>query len=131
MERSEEGVRLRKALQVAAPPRGCRRFPEPLMREVVAYLEARRAEGIGVETVGREIGLAGNTLRHWKDRIGATSRASMPETNSTPPSTFLPLALLAPAPTVFPPSLAVCTPQGLRVEGLDVAQLAELLRRLS
>jgi hypothetical protein len=101
------------------------------MREAVAYLDARMAQGAGMETVGREIGLAGNTLRHWRDRFGGPVHRSTPVTPSASASGFLPVGVVSATPAVSPQCLVVCTPQGLRVEGLDVAQAAELLRKLS
>jgi hypothetical protein len=82
----------------------------------VAYLETRRREGGTVATIGAELGLCVSTLLRWAKRPQQASGFERV------------LVVAEPAP---PSALVVHGPCGLRIEGLDVAAVAELVRRLS
>ena len=98
------------------------RFPETLRQEIVRYAGERRAGGDGVHAIARSLGLNDNTLYGWlvasrpgvpfrRVRVVATTaKSSAPETVR---------------------SAVLVTPQGFRVEGLDLEMLSALLRTLA
>ena|SRR5215207_2437819 len=93
-----------------------RAYPTALRNRVVTYLEARRAEGGSVPTIGAELGLCVSTLLRW-----TKARPS--------PAAFERVRVVADrAP---PSALVVHGPCGLRLEGLQLADVAELVRRLA
>ena len=94
-----------------------RRYPEDLVNAAVAYVTARRAKGITLRAAAREIELSWRTVEHWLHHRRPAREATLRRVTIAPP--------LRAAPAV-----TVVTPQGVRVEGLDVEQAAELLKRL-
>ncbi len=91
-----------------------RRYPEALKREAVEYLAERRSVGRGIDTAAAELDVPSNTLRIW---------AATPRTAST---AFVPVKIVGEGSRIV-----LHGPGGIRVEGLDVATLADLLRRLA
>ncbi len=91
-----------------------KRFPVDLQRRAVAYYRSRTAHGSFLSAVARELGLPAPTLRRWV--IDAPLAGAAP----TP-------AASAAAPVQLP---VLVGPGGLRIEGLQVAEVAELLRAL-
>ena len=103
-------------------PRGVgKRFPEAIRREVLAYLAAQRERGIGLPPTARELGLREQTIENWLAQARALAT----------PAQFHGVALVDGEPVPAPRRLVLHAPRGLRVEGLDVTSLAELLRRLA
>jgi hypothetical protein len=79
-------------------------------------LRARHAAGAATSTVAGELGLGGGTLERW---------AAESWEHGGP--VFVPVQVEPAAP----PAIVVHSASGLRIEGLDVAALADLLRRLA
>jgi hypothetical protein len=103
-----------------------KRFPADLQQQAVAYYQLRIGQGSFLTAVARELGLPPPTLRRW--------------VLDCPPPTVSPLRLPLlselPVPPEPPPQASATKhpvlvgPNGLRVEGLDLAGIADLLRRL-
>ena len=93
------------------------RYPRDLRRMALEYLRARRAAGAATSTVAAELGLGCGTLERWAD-----------ESREHDGPVFVPVQV-EPTPAAAP--ILVHSPSGLRIEGLDVAALADLLRRLA
>lgn len=96
-----------------------KRYPAELQRRVVLWARRRRAEGATWPTVAEELGLGLDTVRRWclaEPKAEAPTRALVPVRVVARPS------LATPATRV---SLS-----GWRVDGLTVAEAAELLRTL-
>lgn len=102
-------------------PRGKgRRYPEELKRDALGYVAERRKVGRGLRTASAELGIPERSLHMW---------SSAPRSSSTP--SFIAMTL-ADVPEPRPAGgIVVHAPGGVRVEGLDVASLADLLRRLA
>ena len=91
------------------------RYPTKLREAVVAYAARRRVQKASRDVVAAELGMSAATLSYWC----APARTR---------GTLEPVAIVAraePARDV----VVECGP--LRVRGLDVASVAELLRRLA
>jgi hypothetical protein len=109
----------------AAKARGCgrgrRAYPAALHEAVLQYAEKRREQKAGVRRIAREVGIAGITLGRWIGNPGRSRRAIVP--------TFRRVEVVATAPA--PPGFVLRGAHGVHVVGLGLAELAELLTRLS
>jgi hypothetical protein len=93
-----------------------KRYPRPLLEKMLSYTVARRRQGATLLAVGGEIGMNWKTLARW---VGERKTASR----------FERVQVAAPT-AVTSAALVVHGPRGLRIEGLDVSGVAELVRRL-
>lgn len=98
-----------------------RAYPVALRRLAVAYFVQRRDEGAAVDEIGPEIGISSNTLSRWEQDMRGPDE---------PSRGFEVVHVVEDAVKTPSRGLVVHGPSGLRVEGLDVDSLAELLRRL-
>lgn len=110
---------LRTALSKLGEMGRGKRYPRALLEKVLSYTVARRRQGATLLAVGGELGMNWKTLARW---LGERKAAR-----------FEHVEISAPTPTVAPPMplpIVVHGARGLRIEGLDVSGVAELLRRL-
>ena len=114
---AEELVGLRRALSaaVAGLRGGERRYPTELKSRVAAYARRRLAEGAKLAPVAVELGLPRLTLARWV---------------ATPANAFRPVAVKSPR-FMGTQLLALVSPRGFRVEGLDLGEVTTLLRALA
>jgi hypothetical protein len=97
-------------------------YPEHVRRLAVAYYRSRRDAGASIAEAGAELGIPWRTVYGWAARDRAPDM---------PVAGFSPVEILdAPRPRPHGP-IVVEHRSGLRIEGLDLDSLAELLRRLS
>jgi transposase-like protein len=95
-----------------------RRYSPALQQRAVEYWRRRRRTGDGVPAVAAALGIAPWSLHRW---IQA----------SKTPGRFHPVQLIKPEPVRTVPSVVIrLTPDGPRVEGLDVEAVAKLLALL-
>src|SRR5262245_56072567 len=115
--------RLRAELTNADRSGSGRPYPLALRREAVTYVEARRKQGVGLVAAARELGVSAFSVNRWRTAHGVAAVESE----------FRPIVLAEP---FEPPSrsepcgVVVHGPLGLRIEGLPLAAVAELWRRL-
>lgn len=115
----------RKASEIRAAVRGLgvrgagRRYPEAIKRDALAYLAERREAGRGYSSVSVELGIPRRSLKLW-------SAAPRPSGSAR----FVAVTLM-PSEATLPSRIVVHGPGGLRIEGLDLAGLADLVRRLA
>jgi hypothetical protein len=86
-------------------------YPKKLRAEIVEYARSRRGAAIPIEAIGAELGMPWRTIRRW-----------------TPPvrgKRFRPIEIVETRR-----EFVVHGPHGLRIEGLDIDGVAELVRRL-
>lgn len=112
---------LLRAALVGRGGRG-RAYPEALRRRAVKYFLDRRAEGVPAADIGPEIGIGRDTLIRWEREMRG---------QDAPSTGFELVRVVEPAPPAPSHNLVVHGPAGLRVEGLDLEGVVELLRRLS
>jgi transposase-like protein len=108
-------------LQIARSLRGGRRratrYPATARREAVRLARAEKARGIAVAATARALGLRPRTLGLWL--------------RSWPRLRRVEVTAALPEPRVEPEARGtLVTPQGYRVEGLDLAALVRLLEAL-
>lgn len=94
-----------------------RRYPCALRERIVRYARSRRAEGHSWARIGEELSMPWETLRRWS-RVGESSKAMVP-------------VEVVPAAVVAEGGVAVVSPTGWRLEGLDVREAVAVLRALS
>ena len=116
MDFEREAAAFRAAVRQAGPRDARQRYPAALRRQGVAYLAARQASGATASAVARELAVRRDTLLWWT----RPRRAAKPG--------FVPVSVVGGQPI---DQIVVRGPHGVRVEGLDVAGVAELLRRLA
>ena len=112
----------REGLQEAGiqPGRGVR-YPQALRRIAVDYAQEARHRGHSRRGCAENLGVSDVTLSRWIEEAGLP----VPEFGETAP-----LREVVLTDSRLGRSLSLVTPEGFRVEGLDVAELAELLRAL-
>jgi len=101
-------------------PRGRgRAYPRGLLEKLLSYTVARRRQGASIIEVASEVGINFRTLARW---LGArkTARFGRVEVIAAPATTAAAAAA----------SIVVHGPRGLRIEGLDLVAVAELVRRV-
>lgn len=121
-------MNLRNALAKASRP-----FPEKLRLEVVDYAKQRRAQGTAVTVIAKELGVSHHTVRYWLDKADGVKRPK-----SRKRSGSLRRVAIAPEPSSSRAThergageLRLTLADGAYVDGLDVGDVAELVRALS
>jgi transposase-like protein len=98
-----------------------RPYPARLRGAVLALAEQRERAGVGLASFAAEVGVSATTLRKWKrDARGGEGAAT---------AAFCEVEIVA--PRALGATLVVHGPSGLRIEGATIADIAELVRRLS
>ncbi|RKG47903.1 hypothetical protein D7X30_41255 [Corallococcus sp. AB011P] len=129
MELKELAAKLKQEVE-GQRSRGTRwRFDEDFRARAVAYLRARQAEGGTQEEAAREMGLSSWTLSRW-GRQGGPVRRGRPARVSPETSTAAFHAVAVKREEEAEGVLVVHGPGGVRVEGLSVAQVVEVLKGL-
>jgi hypothetical protein len=108
---NDEVHRLRGALARRERGRG-KRYTADLKQRIAAAAMALRASGQGWQTIGRFLGIPHETVRRF---AGASEGPA-----------FVPVEVVGTVSS----GLSLVSPDGYRVEGLDAADIAEILRRL-
>ena len=118
-ERVGESLQAARAALAGLGPRGrTTRIPAGVRARVLAYTRRQRAAGASWQTVASAVGVSASALKNW-------SRLA-------PPAHRLVPVVVSPAGTEPSSSvLAIVSPAGYRVEGLDVATATALLRALA
>jgi transposase-like protein len=110
-------LRVRVRVHQRGRPVTAIRYPDGLRDEIVAVVREAQAQGIALRRLARTVGVPACTLTLWLRRAGRQQ--------------FRRVTLTA-APVVPPPlPLVLVTPQGMRVEGLDLAGMVTVLRTLA
>jgi hypothetical protein len=101
-------------------PRGRgRAYPKGLLEKLLSYTVARRRQGASIVEVAAEVGINFRTLARW---LGARKTARFEQV----------AVVAAPAATAasVAATIVVHGRHGLRIEGLDLVAVAELVRRV-
>ena len=98
-----------------------RPYPEHIRSTVLALAERQRRAGVGLGSFAAEVGVSATTLRKWKRDAGGGPGAAR--------AAFCEVEIVAPGPRAS--ALVIHGPSGLRIEGVTITDLAELVRRLA
>ena len=118
MESRSEAEALRRAFGRLGPRGRGRRYPAELRSRTMAYVGKRRAEGATTKSIEGELGVTWTTLARWSSTDAEPGFAHVvvhADAGRKPDGDCL----------------IVYGPAGLRIEGLNLDALAELLRRLA
>lgn len=120
MAREESVQSLRQALATAVRSGAGRAFPSELRERAAAHVRRRRREGASETTISRELGIGAMTFRRWVGPRTAFAEAIVVDTTSTSTSTMTGAA-----------RIVVHGPRGIRIEGLELAEVIALVGALS
>lgn len=109
------GARIRKRVTALGRRSRGERIPATLREEIAEYARRRRAEGGRVREIATETGVSPESIRRWAVRAKPTEPVALP---------------VHVRRDEVSAEIVVVMPSGMRVEGLDVEQAAELARRL-
>lgn len=137
---SERLRRLRRQHEALASQRRFR-VPQQLRPQLLAAVQARRQRGCTLRTLALRLGIPLTTLAGWlrSEAPGSALAGSLASGDSGPPpaAALRPVLLLSPGDTpdgssdsALAPSLCLRSPAGYVLQGLSLAQAAELLRSL-
>jgi transposase len=106
---------LRVELSALGPRGRGRAYPKGLLEKLLSYTVARRRQGASIVEVASEVGINFRTLARWlgERKTGRFGRVEV-----------------VAASGAAAPRIIVHGPRGLRIEGLEVAAIAELVRRV-
>ena len=110
---------LRTALSELGPRGRGRAYPRGLLEKVLTYTVARRRQGAKLVDVAAELALSDQTLSRWLGERRASTK--FVQVVTAPAAASVPIAAQA---------IVVHGPRGLRIEGLDLVAVAELVRRV-
>jgi hypothetical protein len=115
-----EARELRRKLDSIPRGRG-RRIPLELRARATAWVAKRRECGDGWGELVDKLGVPASTLQRWTS--GPSSRAVMLRR--------VEIAALAPAPAPAERTVTLVSPTGVRVEGVTISDVIEILRGLT
>jgi len=132
MELKAQAENLKKQVEERREQGTRRQFDESFRAEVVGYVRARQAEGGTQEEAAREVGLSAWTLSRWgrREQSGPVRRGRPPRQRLEGRSGGF-HAVEVKSEERSPGALVLHGPGGVRVEGLRVQQVAQLLKELS
>lgn len=111
---SKKRTRVQRILAACERGRG-KRYPADVREEVVRYARGRREQGRSWAKISDELGLSVESVRRWcveRDEVGAS------------------LARVEVVEAAVVGAVAIVSPSGFRLEGLDVASAVAALRTL-
>ena len=119
--RRRESRRIRRAIQQqeAEGAGTATRYPAELRRQAVGYARRRLEAGDSFKSIAGELGLRPQLLHYWHSKVTKSRFRAVTVQRATRPAASEPSCLV------------LVTSWGHRVEGLDVTEMAELLRALS
>jgi hypothetical protein len=111
---------LRIELSALGPRGRGRAYPKGLLEKLLSYTVARRRQGASIVEVASELGINFRTLARWLGERKASSFGRVEV-----------VAAKAITAAAGAPTIVVHGPRGLRIEGLDLTGVAELVRRVA
>ena len=116
--RNEQFENLRQAIEEARSG-GQRRFGPELREQIIRYVAHSRAQGVTIKQALMPLALSTSVYFGWLQQSGSKA-AARPR--------FLPVRVAA--EKVERKGVSVHGPMGVRIEGLAVDEIAELIKRL-
>jgi hypothetical protein len=100
---------------------GARRYDEDLVTFAVEHVRVAVAAGGSVHAAAKELGVSMMTIQSWQHRAGVAQTGKLRK---------VVVSTSQPSSNAHPSTLRLTTREGHVVSGLDVTQLATLLRAL-
>ena len=125
MTREEHAASLRAQLATADRSGAGKPFPERLRRQVVEYARAAISQGGSFEGVARDLGISAMSIKRWLQRSGGRDddAAELRRVEIVPDRCAIGMVVAS-------SQMVVHGPGGLRIEGLTLPGLVQLLRAL-
>lgn len=127
MKHEQRAEQLREALATVERRGAGRPYPASLRQAAMEYCHQREQQGASINGIALELGVSTTSLMRWSRKAAESTEGFRavelmvgPESNT-----------VVGKPTRLASTVVVHGPRGLRVEGLTVAELAELIGRLS
>src|SRR6185369_2907947 len=120
----EEGRAIRAEIAKLRPDKR-RRYGDPLIQRILAWVERAKASGMTEAACGHMVGVKTWRFRQWREGQPQMPRALGGEPTSL---ALVPIDVEPSAPLGM---RVVVAPSGYRVEGLTLAEVASLLRGLA
>jgi len=95
-------------------------YPKGLLEKILSYTVARRRQGAKLVEVAAELGLHDQALSRWLGEKRASKRFDRVDVVAAVPA----------APPSAQSPIVVYGARGLRIEGLELAAIVELVRRV-
>lgn len=121
-ELTAEAVRIQEAIAALGPMGPRRRYARELRDRIVRYVEAGVATGAKRDAVAVAAGVPPKTVDRWMRQARPGGMRDVVKA-----VTLAAVSIAAPSSN---PGLAVVTPTGIRLEGLDVDAAVHVLRAL-
>lgn len=121
MANGDEVGRLRAELSACGGDGRGRRYPGSLRRRAGRLAGVEQREGRSVGALARRLGVSAPALTRWM-QVARPSTAIVGQLRPVE---------IVPDEVVAPPAVLVRGPRGIIIEGLGLAQIAELVRRLA
>jgi transposase len=126
MTRNQRAAELRRQLATVERKGAGKPFPTELRKAVVAYAAQGLVEGESIDASARALGISAMSIKRWTKRLGQHRLACGAEMRRVEI-----VAEHQQRPPVDASSeIVVHTPHGLRIEGLSLAAVAQLVRTL-
>jgi transposase len=126
MTRKERAAGLRERLATVERKGAGKPFPTELRQAVVAYAAQGFAEGESIDATARALGISAMSIKRWTARLGQHRPACGAEMRRVEIVTEHQQSKAMAAAS----EIVVHTPHGLRIEGLSLAAVAQLVRAL-
>lgn len=126
----EEAKKLRRRIPKFVPGQK-RRFSKQLRADVVNWIDRAKAEGVREAECSRLIGLAAPMFNGWRTAMQTPPPFDLPMDWRVEPISRELVPIEIPAGIELTSGVAVVSPQGYRVEGLNLEQAYALLREFS
>lgn len=111
---------IQRFVRAHRPPEG-QGYAPAVRTRVVRYVRRRRADGLTWAALAPEVGLSTTTLSNW-----------LRDSQHDDEPAFLPVQLAPPPPPQpVPVPLSLTSPNGWRIDGLDIHDIAQLIAVLS
>jgi hypothetical protein len=122
MLNDNEEKQLKEEIDQCGPKGTARRYPKELREKITRWVKVQREKGVRTEVIASTLGVSWESLARWAGERGPSSQGDRPRLRAV---------RVTPSPLESTEGrLTVRTPQGFAVEGLDMAGVIELMRRL-
>jgi hypothetical protein len=120
-------IGLRRQVELVRGGGARARLPVELKQAVLAHVRARRERGVTWSAIEDEVGVSAKRLHTW---LRVVSRAKSPAAVVVQPR-MVPVRVVSRPVSALRGEIIVRGPRGVTVEGMSVADVAELLAELS
>ena len=127
MKHEQRAEQLREALATVERKGAGRPYPVSLRQAAMEYCHQREQQGANINGIALELGVSTTSLMRWSRKAAKSAEGFRAVELVVEPESHVAVS----KPARLAAGVSVHGPRGLRVEGLTIAELAELIDRLS